>query len=117
MIGLDPKGFCQLDGATTGVGWWWGEVGRVVAGSDGAVANDGTPSPLGYYRLTIGFYRLRRHPLPEALSAAWNALVQGYPANPGVRSPIQYLNHPGLEAELTILQSSHRPSFFPLFTS
>ncbi|WRT65380.1 uncharacterized protein IL334_002323 [Kwoniella shivajii] len=40
MIGLDPKGFCQINGVTTGVGWWWGEVGGVVAGSDGAVAND-----------------------------------------------------------------------------
>lgn len=41
MIGLDPKGFCKLEGATSGVGWWWSEVGGVVAGSDGAVANDG----------------------------------------------------------------------------
>ncbi|OCF78224.1 hypothetical protein I204_00161 [Kwoniella mangroviensis CBS 8886] len=40
MIGLDPKGFCKIPGVTTGVGWWWGEVGGVVAGSDGAVAND-----------------------------------------------------------------------------
>lgn len=42
MIGMDPKGFCNLEGATAGVGWWWGEVGGVVAGSDGAVAEDGT---------------------------------------------------------------------------
>ena len=41
MIGLDPKAFCQLEGATAGVGWWWGEVGRIVAGTDGAVAADG----------------------------------------------------------------------------
>ncbi|KAL7423456.1 hypothetical protein Q5752_001036 [Cryptotrichosporon argae] len=40
MIGLDPKGFCQLDGATQGVGWWWGEVGGVVASSEGTVVND-----------------------------------------------------------------------------
>ncbi|WWC68913.1 uncharacterized protein I206_102849 [Kwoniella pini CBS 10737] len=40
MIGLDPKGFCKIPGVTTGVGWWWGEVGGVVAGSDGTVAND-----------------------------------------------------------------------------
>ncbi|WWC59902.1 uncharacterized protein I303_102464 [Kwoniella dejecticola CBS 10117] len=40
MIGLDAKGFCNVPGVTTGVGWWWGEVGSVVAGSDGAVAND-----------------------------------------------------------------------------
>ena len=41
MIQLDPKGFCKLEGATTGIGWWWGEVGGVVAGSDGAIAEDG----------------------------------------------------------------------------
>jgi hypothetical protein len=41
MIAADPKGFCKLEGATAGVGWWWGEVGSVVAGSDGAVADDG----------------------------------------------------------------------------
>ncbi|WWC87587.1 uncharacterized protein L201_002477 [Kwoniella dendrophila CBS 6074] len=40
MLGLDPKGFCKIQGVTTGVGWWWGEVGGVVAGSDGAIAND-----------------------------------------------------------------------------
>nr|XP_019050076.1 hypothetical protein I302_00497 [Kwoniella bestiolae CBS 10118]OCF29006.1 hypothetical protein I302_00497 [Kwoniella bestiolae CBS 10118] len=40
MLGLDPKGFCKIPGVTSGVGWWWGEVGGVVAGSDGAVAND-----------------------------------------------------------------------------
>ena len=44
MIGMDPKGFCKIDGATTGIGWWWGEVGGVVAGSDGAVAEDGISS-------------------------------------------------------------------------
>lgn len=41
MIAADPKGWCQLEGATNGVGWWWGAVGGVVAGSDGAVSNDG----------------------------------------------------------------------------
>jgi hypothetical protein len=41
MISIDPKGFCNVQGVTTGIGWWWGEVGGVVAGSDGAVANDG----------------------------------------------------------------------------
>jgi hypothetical protein len=41
MIGLDAKGYCQLDQAVQGVGWWWGEVGSVVAGSDGAVVSDG----------------------------------------------------------------------------
>ncbi|WOO78855.1 Importin-11 [Vanrija pseudolonga] len=40
MIAADPKGWCQLEGATNGVGWWWGAVGGVVAGSDGAVSND-----------------------------------------------------------------------------
>ncbi|KAL0242199.1 hypothetical protein I308_105828 [Cryptococcus tetragattii IND107] len=40
MIALDPKGFCKIDGATAGIGWWWGEVGGVVAGSDGAISND-----------------------------------------------------------------------------
>jgi hypothetical protein len=41
LISTDPKGFCKLESATAGVGWWWGEVGAIVAGSDGAVANDG----------------------------------------------------------------------------
>jgi len=41
MIALDAKGYCQLDQAVQGVGWWWGEVGGVVAGSDGAVVSDG----------------------------------------------------------------------------
>lgn len=41
MIGLDAKGYCALDQAVQGVGWWWGEVGGVVAGSDGAVVSDG----------------------------------------------------------------------------
>lgn len=41
MIAADPKGWCNLEGATTGVGWWWGAVGGVVAQSDGAVSNDG----------------------------------------------------------------------------
>jgi hypothetical protein len=41
MIGTDPKTFCKLDGATTGIGWWWSEVGGVMAGSDGAIADDG----------------------------------------------------------------------------
>lgn len=41
MIGIDPKGFCQIPGVTAGVGWWWGEVGGVVAGNEGAVANNG----------------------------------------------------------------------------
>jgi hypothetical protein len=45
MIGLDAKGYCALDQAVQGVGWWWGEVGGVVAGSDGAVVSDGTPIP------------------------------------------------------------------------
>ncbi|KAK4688100.1 importin-11, partial [Tremellales sp. Uapishka_1] len=40
MISTDPKGYCNIDGATNGIGWWWGEVGGVVAGSDGAVASD-----------------------------------------------------------------------------
>ncbi|WVQ83491.1 hypothetical protein IAT38_005632 [Cryptococcus sp. DSM 104549] len=40
MIAIDPKGFCKLEGVTGGIGWWWGEVGGVVAGSDGSVAND-----------------------------------------------------------------------------
>ncbi|WVO24261.1 uncharacterized protein IAS62_005625 [Cryptococcus decagattii] len=40
MIALDPKGFCKIDGATAGIGWWWGEVGSVVAGTDGAISND-----------------------------------------------------------------------------
>jgi len=41
MIGIDPKRFCAIGGVTSGIGWWWGEVGGVVAGSDGAVANEG----------------------------------------------------------------------------
>lgn len=41
MIGIDPKRFCAIEGVTSGIGWWWGEVGGVVAGSDGAVANEG----------------------------------------------------------------------------
>lgn len=41
MIALDPKRYCALNQAVQGVGWWWGEVGGVVAGTDGAVANDG----------------------------------------------------------------------------
>jgi hypothetical protein len=45
MIGLDAKVYCALDQAVQGVGWWWGEVGGVVAGSDGAVVSDGTPIP------------------------------------------------------------------------
>jgi hypothetical protein len=44
MIALDPKGFCNLEGATGGIGWWWGEVGGVVAGTDGAIAEDGATS-------------------------------------------------------------------------
>jgi hypothetical protein len=44
MIGLDAKGYCQLDQAVQGVGWWWGEVGSVVAGTDGAVVSDGKSS-------------------------------------------------------------------------
>lgn len=44
MIALDAKGYCSLDQAVQGVGWWWGEVGGVVAGSDGAVVNDGESS-------------------------------------------------------------------------
>ncbi|XAO26843.1 hypothetical protein I312_105684 [Cryptococcus bacillisporus CA1280] len=40
MIALDPKGFCKIDGTTAGIGWWWGEVGGVVAGTDGAIPND-----------------------------------------------------------------------------
>lgn len=41
MIGIDPKRFCAIDGVTSGIGWWWGEVGGVVAGSDGAITNEG----------------------------------------------------------------------------
>ncbi|OCF32339.1 hypothetical protein I316_06007 [Kwoniella heveanensis BCC8398] len=44
MIALDAKGFCKFPGVTTGVGWWWGEVGGVVAGTDGAIANDDSDS-------------------------------------------------------------------------
>ncbi|OWZ26235.1 hypothetical protein C361_07067 [Cryptococcus neoformans Tu259-1] len=40
MIALDPKGFCKIDGTTAGIGWWWGEVGGVVAGTDGTISND-----------------------------------------------------------------------------
>ncbi|ORY25236.1 armadillo-type protein [Naematelia encephala] len=40
MIGLDPKAWCNLDGATAGVGWWWGEVGGVIAGGGGTVEDD-----------------------------------------------------------------------------
>jgi hypothetical protein len=47
MIGLDAKGYCMLDQAVQGVGWWWGEVGGVVAGSDGAVVSDGMCSEWG----------------------------------------------------------------------
>ncbi|GFZ42911.1 hypothetical protein JCM24511_00629 [Saitozyma sp. JCM 24511] len=47
MISIDPKGFCNVQGVTTGIGWWWGEVGGVVAGSDGAVANDGEFDAIG----------------------------------------------------------------------
>lgn len=43
MIELDAKGFCAMEGVTAGVGWWWGEVGGVVAGSDGAVDAEGEP--------------------------------------------------------------------------
>lgn len=41
MIATDPKGWCNLEGATAGVGWWWSAVGGVMAGSDGAVLSDG----------------------------------------------------------------------------
>lgn len=41
MIAIDPKAFCNVEGVTGGIGWWWGEVGGVVAGTDGAVAEDG----------------------------------------------------------------------------
>lgn len=41
MIALDPKGFCKIDGTTAGIGWWWREVGGVVAGTDGTISNDG----------------------------------------------------------------------------
>lgn len=41
MCGIDPKGFCTVEGVTSGIGWWWGEVGGVVAGGDGSVADDG----------------------------------------------------------------------------
>jgi hypothetical protein len=44
MIGLDAKGYCMLDQAVQGVGWWWGEVGGVVAG---AVVSDGMRSDGG----------------------------------------------------------------------
>nr|XP_031857373.1 uncharacterized protein CI109_007237 [Kwoniella shandongensis]KAA5524445.1 hypothetical protein CI109_007237 [Kwoniella shandongensis] len=44
MLAIDPKGFCKVQDVTTGVGWWWGEVGGVVAGSDGSVANDDSDS-------------------------------------------------------------------------
>lgn len=46
MIGTDAKSWCQLEGATAGVGWWWSAVGGVMAGSDGAISDDGE-SPLG----------------------------------------------------------------------
>lgn len=41
MIGTDAKNWCQLEGATAGVGWWWSAVGGVMAGSDGAISDDG----------------------------------------------------------------------------
>lgn len=41
MIATDPKRWCQLQGATEAVGWWWSAVGGVMAGSDGAISNDG----------------------------------------------------------------------------
>jgi hypothetical protein len=41
MISTDAKGWCNLEGATAGVGWWWSAVGGVMAESDGAVSNDG----------------------------------------------------------------------------
>jgi hypothetical protein len=43
MIDIDAKGFCAMDGVTSGIGWWWSEVGGVVAGSDGAVDAEGEP--------------------------------------------------------------------------
>lgn len=47
MIATDPKRWCQLPGATEAVGWWWSAVGGVMAGSDGAVSNDGKLCLLG----------------------------------------------------------------------
>lgn len=37
MIDIDAKRFCAIEGVTSGIGWWWSEVGGVVAGSDGAI--------------------------------------------------------------------------------
>jgi hypothetical protein len=53
MIGLDAKGYCSLDQAVQGVGWWWGEVGGVVAGSDGAVVSDGASFVRVMWRVLI----------------------------------------------------------------
>jgi len=44
----------MLDQAVQGVGWWWGEVGGVVAGSDGAVVSDGMCI---YWRRADGRFR------------------------------------------------------------
>jgi len=81
MIATDPKGFCKLDGATTGVGWWWGEVGGVVAGSDGSVADDG--------RFDFDFADIRHpgKPLPKRLPPPRITPLQRYPPNPRSRSP------------------------------
>lgn len=58
MIALDAKGYCSLDQAVQGVGWWWGEVGGVVAGSDGAVVNDGESACLVLVMISADVYRL-----------------------------------------------------------
>ncbi len=94
MIGLDPKGFCKLDGSTAGVGWWWGEVGGVVAGSDGAVANDGRFSASNIHAdimpLRFGYDRIS-----EAILTARYVAIQGYLAHPCVRSSEQYVARHG----------------------
>ncbi|ORX36457.1 armadillo-type protein [Kockovaella imperatae] len=47
MIGIDPKGFCKINGTITGVGWWWGQVGTVVSHAEGDI-NDNDAAEESY---------------------------------------------------------------------
>ena len=78
-----------MEGATAGVGWWWGEVGGVVAGTDGAVANDG--QLLKFYQLSElkASIRFGYDPLSEKLPPSWHASLQRNSACPGFRSSEQ----------------------------
>jgi hypothetical protein len=77
MIGIDPKRFCAIEGVTSGVGWWWGEVGGVVAGSDGAISSDGESQASAYE----ADFRWRRCSVSKRLPLIGDVAIQGYLAD------------------------------------